>query len=151
VKKIKRALALLAAIGLTSLLFTPSIAQEGVKYADDARYMRVVFVSYKPGKAAEAYGIINDHFNPAGQSVGLDGPVIVHFQTGPYDAAFHWRLDGGPSDLEWRVSPESAAFRAALAAREGGEEAAQALMDRYNSLIARSTSAIGHRHVPEDE
>lgn len=134
-----------------AFFFGSATAQDGMKYEDDASYMRVVFISYKPGKAAEAYGIINNKFNPAGQSVGLSGPVIVHFQTGQYDAAFHWRLDNGPEDLEWRITPDNAKFRAALATQEGSEEAASALMDHYNSLVARTTSVIGHRHVAEDE
>lgn len=148
--KIRRIIVCILASGI-ALFFSSANAQEGTKFADDARYMRVVFVSYKPGKAAEAYGIINNKFNPAGQSVGLSGPVVVHFQSGQYDAAFHWRLDNGPADLEWRIAPDNAKFRAALARQEGSEEAASALMDRYNALIARTTSVIGHRHVAEDE
>jgi len=149
VKMKKTALSILVAT--MAFFFGSATAQDGMKFAEDARYMRVVFVSYKPGKAAEAYGIINDKFNPAGQSVGLSGPVIVHFQSGQYDAAFHWRLDNGPADLEWRITPENAKFRAALASQEGSEAAASALMDQYNSLIARTTSVIGHRHVGDDE
>lgn len=129
----------------------PGVAQEAARFADDARYLRIVFVSYKPGKTAEAYGIINDHFQPAGQAVGLPGPVVIHMQTGQFDAAFFWRLEDGTEELEWRISPERAEFMQSLAAREGGMDAAQALMDRYNGLIARTVSVIGHRHVPEDE
>ena len=66
-----------------------TLAQEPATFGDDARYIRVDFVSYKPGKAGEAYGIINDHFAPAGAAAGLPGPVVIHFQSGPWDAAFH--------------------------------------------------------------
>jgi hypothetical protein len=116
-----------------------------------AVYVRVTFVCYKQGKAGEAYGIIADHFQPAGEAAGLPGPVAVHFQTGPYDAAFHWRLDNGMSDLEWQRSPRNVKFMAALAEQEGSMEAAQAVFDRYNALIARSVTSVGHRHVAEDE
>ena len=150
-KTMKKTTVVLAALLALPMFSTTTIAQEAARYADDARYLNVVFVAYKPGKAAEAYGIIRDHFMPAGEAAGTPGPVIVHFQTGQYDAAFHWRLENGTGDLEWRISPNNAAFRRALAEQEGGEEAAQALMDRYNSLIARTTSVIGHRHVPEGE
>ena len=109
------------------------------------------FLSYKPGKAGEAYGIINDHFAPAGAAAGLPGPVVIHFQSGAWDASFHWRLEDGLADLEWRRSPNDVAFRAALVAQEGSEDAADEIFDRYNSLIARTSTVIGHRHVSEDE
>ncbi len=135
----------------SGVTFAQDSEDGAARYADDSRYIRVVFVSYKPGKAGEAYGIIRDHFAPAGEAAGTPGPVIVHFQSGPYDAAFHWRLDNGMSDLEWRRSPSTAKFRAALAKLEGSEEAAAAVMDRYDSLIARTVTSVGHRHVADDE
>lgn len=143
--------ACLCALLLGALQFQVASAQEAVTFGDDARYVRVQFVSYKPNKAGEAYSIINDHFAPAGMAAGLPAPVVIHFQSGPFDAAFHWRLENGMSDLEWRVSPNNVKFMESLAAREGGPEAARALMDRYWSLVARSVTAIGHRHVAEDE
>jgi hypothetical protein len=119
--------------------------------SDPAVYLSVTFVSYKEGKAGEAYGIIRDHFMPAGQAAELRRPVIVHFQTGPYDAAFHFRLENGMSDLEWQRSPNNVKFRAALADLEGSEEAADAVFDRYDALVARSVTSIGHRHIAEGE
>lgn len=116
-----------------------------------AVYISVTFVSYKEGKAGEAYGIIADHFRPAGEAAGLRGPVIVHFQTGPYDAAFHWRLENGMSDLEWQRSPNNVKFMAALAEQEGSMEAASAVFDRYDALISRSVTSVGHRHIAEGE
>ena len=142
----------IAAVSMAMFLGSAStVAQEAVTFGDDARYMRVVFVSYKPGKAGEAYGIINDHFAPAGAAAGLRGPIIIHFQSGAWDASFHWRLEDGLADLEWRISPNNVSFRAALVAQEGSEDAADAIFDRYNSLIARTSTVIGHRHVLEDE
>jgi hypothetical protein len=116
-----------------------------------AVYVSVTFVSYKEGKAGEAYGIIADHFRPAAEAAGLRPPVIVHFQTGPYDASFHWRLENGMADLEWQRSPDNVKFMAALAAQEGSEEAANAVWDRYDALVARSVTSVGHRHIAEDE
>ena len=120
-------------------------------FGDDARYVRVTFVSYKPGKAGEAYRILREHYAPAGEAAGLEGPVAIHFQTGPFDAAYHWRLENGMSDLEWVRSPNNVKFRAASAELEGSEEAAQAVMDSYNTTIARIVRSVGHRHVSDDE
>ena len=119
--------------------------------SEPAVYLSVTFVSYKEGKAGEAYGIINNHFRPAAQAAELRPPVIVHFQTGPYDAAFHFRMEGGMSDLEWQRSPRNIKFRSALVAQEGSEEAADAVFDSYDALITRSVTSVGHRHIAEGE
>jgi len=118
---------------------------------DDARYIRVEFVSYKPGMAGRAYQILREHYAPAGEAAGLEGPVTIHFQTGPFDAAYHWRLENGMSDMEWQRSPNRVKFRAALAELEGSEAAAQAVWDSYNATIARTVTTIGHRHVSDDD
>ncbi len=149
---------IIAAIGSALLLGSGiSMAQDSdgaVKYGeenDDARYIRVTFVSYKPGMAGRAYTILREHYAPAGEAAGLEGPVAIHFQTGPFDAAYHWRLENGMSDMEWQRSPNQVKFRAAMAELEGSEEAAQAVRDSYNATIARTVTTIGHRHVSDDE
>lgn len=156
-KKI-RISSIVAAIGSILLLGSGmSLAQDSdgaIRFGEnneEAVYIRVVFVSYKAGKAGEAYGILANHYRPAAEAAGLSRPVIVHFQTGPYDAAFHWRLDDGMSEMEWQRSPRNVRFRAALAAQEGSDEAAQAVVDRYDALVARSVTTLGHRHIAEDE
>lgn len=149
---------IIAAIGAALLLGSGiSMAQDSdgaLKFGeanDDARYVRVVFVSYKPGMAGRAYTILREHFAPAGEAAGLEGPVVVHFQTGPFDASYHWRLENGMSDMEWQRSPNQVKFRAAMVELEGSEAAAQAVMDSYNATIARTVTTIGHRHVSDDE
>jgi len=118
---------------------------------DDAVYLSVTFVSFKPGMRGEAFGIIDDHFVPASIAAGTAQPVAVHFQTGPWDASFHWRLENGMADLEWFTSPRDVKWRAALVAQEGSEEAADALQASFTATIARSVTAVGHRHVAEED
>ena len=149
---------IIAAIGSALLLGSGvSMAQDSdgaLKFGeanDDARYIRVVFVSYKPGMAGRAYTILREHYAPAGEAAGLEGPITIHFQTGPFDAAYHWRLENGMSDMEWQRSPNGVKFRAAMAELEGSEAAAQAVRDSYNATIARTVTTIGHRHVSDDD
>jgi len=149
---------IIAAIGSALLLGSGvSMAQDSdgaVKYGqenDDARYVRVTFVSYKPGMAGRAYTILREHYAPAGEAAGLDGPVTIHFQTGPFDAAYHWRLENGMSDMEWQRSPNQVKFRAAMAELEGSEEAADAVVASYMATVARMVTTIGHRHVSDDD
>ena len=148
----------ISAIGSALLLGSGiSMAQDSdgaLKYGeanDDARYVRVTFVSYKPGMAGRAYTILREHYAPAGEAAGTPGPITVHFQTGPFDAAYHWQLENGMSDMEWQSSPNQVKFRAAMAEMEGSEAAAQAVRDSYNATIARTVTTIGHRHVSDDD
>jgi len=148
----------IVAVGTALLLGSGvSMAQDSdgaLKYGeenDDARYVRVTFVSYKPGMAGRAYRILSEHYAPAGEAAGTPGPITVHFQTGPFDAAFHWQLENGMSDMEWQRSPNRVKFRAAMVELEGSEEAAQAVMDSYNATIARTVTTIGHRHVSDGD
>ena len=118
---------------------------------DDAVYISVTFVEYKPGTRADALEIIAEHFAPAGKAAGTRAPVAIHFQTGEWDAAFHWRLEGGMADLEWFRSENDIKWMAALAEQEGGKTEAGELLAKYRSMVARSRTEVGHRHIPEDE
>ena len=53
---------------------------------DDAVYVSVTFVKYKPGKRGEAFQMIDEHFRVAGEQAGVPGPRAIHFQTGKWDA-----------------------------------------------------------------
>lgn len=149
---------IIAAIGSALLLGSGlSMAQDSdgtAKFggeSGEARYVRVTFVSYKPGMAGRAYTILREHYAPAGEAAGTPGPITVHFQTGPFDAAYHWQLENGMSDMEWQRSPNQVKFRAAMAELEGSEAAAQAVRDSYNATVARTVTTIGHRHVSDDD
>ena len=117
---------------------------------DDAVYVSVTFVDYKHGTRADALAMIAEHFAPAGEAAGLRGPVAIHFQTGEWDAAFRWRLEGGMSDLEWYISEDDIKWMDALTEQEGSKEAADELLAKYRSMVARTLTNVGHRHVPEE-
>ena len=138
----KGSLRLLAITFALSLGSTYAVAQDDddggpQTQGDDAVYLSITFVEYKAGKRSDAFQIIAEHFKPAGKKAGVRGPVAIHFQTGEWDAAFHWRLEGGMADLEWFVSPDNVKWMEALAEQEGSEEAAEAVIADYRSMIAR--------------
>ena len=151
----KSSLRLLAITLALSLGSTYAVAQDDdggpQTQGDDAVYLSITFVDYKAGMRADAFQIIAEHFKPAGEKAGVRGPVAIHFQTGSWDAAFHWRLEGGMADLEWYVSPDNIKWMEALAEQEGSKEAAEELRAKYSSMIARSRTEVGHRHIPEGE
>ena len=73
----------------------------------------------------------------------------VHFQTGKWDAAFIWQMEGGMSDLEWYRSPNDVKWFAAMAELEGGEDKAEAVWADYISKVAHAETDVGHHHVSE--
>jgi len=145
---------LIVATAALFLFAVPAIAQDDdegpITQGDDAKYLRVSYVKYKPGQREMAMQIIAEHFVPAGEKAGTSPPMLaIHFQTGKWDAAFIWEMAGGMADLEWYRSPDNIKWFAALAELEGGAEQADAIWKKYVGAIAQSYSEVGHHHVPE--
>lgn len=143
--------ALAAALMLTA---APATAQDDdeagpITWGDDAKYLRVSYVKYKPGKRERAMQIIDEHFAKAAAAAGRPGPVmVIHFQSGEWDALWAWELEGGTADLQWYRSPGSVDWWNALVKQEGGEDKANALMEEYVGSIKDSLNEIGHHHPP---
>ena len=144
---------LIAATAVLFLFAVPAIAQDDdegpITQGDDAKYLEVTYVNFKPGQREMAMEIINEHFKPAGKKAGTSPPMLaIHFQTGKWDAAFIWEMAGGMADLEWYRSPDNIKWFAALAELEGGMEQAEAIWAKYIGTVANSLTEVGHHHVP---
>ncbi len=145
---------LIAATAALFLFAAPAIAQEDdggpMTQGDDAKYVSVTYTQYKPGKRERAMEIINEHFIPASEKAGTPGPILViHFQTGRWDVAAVWEMEGGMADLEWYRSPNNIKWFEALAELSGGEEQAGKIVAEYTSGVANSETDVGHHHVGE--
>ena len=145
---------LIVATAALFLFAVPAVAQDDdegpITQGDDAKYLRVSYVKYKPGQREMAMQIIAEHFVPAGEKAGTSPPMLaIHFQTGKWDAAFIWEMAGGMADLEWYRSPDNVKWFAALAELEGGAEQAEAIWQKYVGAVADSFVEVGHHHVPE--
>ena len=117
---------------------------------DDARYLSITYVDFKPGKRGDAMQIIDEYFVPAAEKAGTAGPILaVHFQTGKWDAAYIWEMAGGMADLEWFTSPDDIKWRAALAEIAGGEEEGAQVWQDYLATVANVQREVGHHHVPD--
>lgn len=117
---------------------------------DDAKYLSITHVKFKSGKRASAMEIIEEHFKPAGAKAGTPGPIMaIHYQTGKWDAAFVWEMAGGMKDLEWFRSPNDIKWFAALSELEGGDDEANAIWEKYISMVAQAVTEVGHHHVAE--
>ena len=150
-KSLGKGIAVLASIFVFSM---PAVAQDDdtgpVSQGDDAKYVSVTYVKFKAGQRESAMQIITEHFMPAGEKSGVSEPILaIHFQTGKWDAAFVWQMEGGMADLEWYRSPDDVKWFAAMVELEGGEEEAEAVWANYVSKIAHAQTEVGHHHVPE--
>ncbi|MCK5326568.1 MAG: hypothetical protein KAJ57_11180 [Woeseiaceae bacterium] len=148
---------LTAVSALLFLFVAPASAQDDTDggpetWGEDAKYISMTFIQFKPGKREEGMEIIAEHFKPASENAGLPGPVMaIHFQSGKWDAAFIWDQQGGMADLEWYRSPDEIKWFEALAELNGGVEGAEAVLARWSATVDESQSEIGHYHTGSDE
>ena len=147
---------LIAAIATLTLISFSAQAQDDddgpITQGDDARYLSITHVMFKPGQRESAMQIIEEHFKPAGEKAGTRGPIMeIHYQTGKWDAAFVWEMAGGMKDLEWYRSPDDVKWFEALSELEGGADKAEAVWADYISKVAHAVTEVGHHHVPESD
>lgn len=144
-------IAVLASLVLMSgAVFAQDDDEGPVTQGDDAKYLSITHVKYKPGQRESAMEIITEHFQPAGKKAGTPGPIMaIHYQTGKWDAAFVWEMAGGMKDLEWYRSPNDIKWFEALSELEGGADKAEAVWKDYISKVSAAVTEVGHHHVPE--
>ena len=149
---IKHVSALAVAIAMCATATSAVAAEEmEARKHKNAMYATMTLVDYKAGMSGKAYGLIKDHFMPAGKAAGTPGPWTMHLQTGEWDAVFFWEMKDGPVGFEWSDSPNDVKWMKALIKQEGSEEAAMKIIKDYQSTIARSNTMFGHHHKTEEE
>lgn len=132
-------------IAITIFYCQSSFAQDSNSPMQATKYKNVKWygiaqVDFKPGKMDEAMGLVKKYFMPAGKAAGNPGPVMVlENQTGAWDITVIWLLKDGPSDLEWKVSPQSVASSKELLKLVGSKEKVKKIRKEWISDIARST------------
>lgn len=136
-------LALFAYGELATAQDLPTARQRG-----NADFIEVVHVKYKTGMSGTAGMYWFRYFNPASEKAGTPTPVILHMQTGDWDAMLFFNRGKSMARFDWPVHADDEKWWAALAELNGGPEAAQKIMADYNAMIARETQSISHRHLP---
>jgi hypothetical protein len=146
----------LAVAAALTMFAVPASAQDDddgpITQGEDAKYVTITHVKFKPGKRERAMEIIAEHFVKASEAAGVPGPLgVIHYQSGEWDMLTIWLMEGGMADLEWYRSERDIKWFAALAEQEGGEEAAGALSAEYQGLIDESESDVGHFHLTGED
>lgn len=126
----------------------PAIAQElKVEREENVTYYRIEMVKFHHGKRPRAAELVNKYFAPADRDLG--GTVIdLHLMTGDWDFITMFPMSGGPADLTYTTSPDDVRWMTALRKRAGGAEAAQKLIDEWDTLVAKREWHVGHTHNP---
>lgn len=141
---------LLGSVVLAAILTLPIAARaqdrdqtpQPQKYRNVTWY-RVERIALKAGKREDALKLIKQYYLPASKAAGTEKPVLyLEHQTGPWDLTIIWRLQGGPSELEWKESPDGLAWYRAFVKVAGGQQKAEEIMSKESSYTARETSSI---------
>lgn len=136
---------MLAAMAML-LMTAPALAQDAKPQPRmNADSMMVDMVKFKPGTTARL-AEIEKMFSQANKAANIPDPMVVHFQTGPWDAVYIFTLPGGFADLGYVRSPTDVAFMNALAGVAGGKDKAEALLKEWDAAIENRVSNIGHHH-----
>ena len=138
-----RTIKALAALGAVGLLASPAIAQQ----EEEARTTyEVRFLDLAPGADNEWAEMLEKHYAPARAAAGLP-PVQVHWLvTGPWDIMLLLEMPDGMASMDTHNPASGAAFRKALLAQEGSEEAVRALNEKSRKLVERVQSYYSHTH-----
>ena len=114
----------------------------------DVSFHSVEFVKFHAGKRERAMEIVEKYFAPADRDMtgGQSTVIDLHMMTGPWDAIVVFPMNGGPGDMSWATSPDDIKWMEALGKRAGGADKAKALLDEWNTLVARSEEHVAHRH-----
>lgn len=133
---------------LLALLISPTAApaQERSERRTGARYIMVEFWKFAPGTRQRALEIYEQNYLPAMRAAGTPLPTIIHPQTGPWDMILLYPLNGGPSDLEYDLSPTEVRWWRILEQRVGVPQAI-ALGNELQRLIVQKDSYVAHEHI----
>ena len=123
----------------------PATADLKAERAQNLSYWYVDMVKFKPGKRQRAAELVEQFFRPIDKEMGGQS-IDIHMGTGEWDYITLFPMPGGPVDLTWLTSPDDVRFMTLLAKRAGSMEAAQKIVDEWDSLVLRQEDHIAHTH-----
>jgi hypothetical protein len=138
--------AILGCIALAALLTGTASAQVESERRENVRYVVVQMWKFTPGGRERALNIYHDTYMPAMKEAGAALPIIVHPDSGPWDVVMVATLPGGPTDLEYNLSPSDAVWWRIIERKLGAQKARE-LGTELDRLIAVRDSYVGHEHL----
>ncbi len=143
-----------AAFGLATTMGAAPAVADGHEEAKPEMlkqdWVRVNLIKFKGGNR-QRIGEIIDMFDAADKAAGVDGPIVMHMNTGHWDMAVFFRMKHGIAQMGWRSTPEGDAWDKAFEEMVGGEEEARKIFEEFQSYIADEETQIGHIHPDEED
>ena len=130
----KRIAIALLLLGISTMIFAQGEEMKPMKFEGSTWY-EVNYIDFKPGTLEDVKKIIKK-YESASEASGTQAPKLMWFLTGKYDALVIWKLEGGPSALEWMVHENGIKWYTAFVEQQGSVEAAQKLEKKFQSYVA---------------
>ncbi|MGJ3649024.1 hypothetical protein ACLB0R_11190 [Sphingomonas sp. GlSt437] len=120
------------------LIAAPAAAQE----KQDGKAVQVELIKFKAGTIDRVDEIESKYFDPAARKIGFS-PVVIRFQTGPWDREYIFPMTGGMADLDYKATKDQIAWLAEVDRLAGGPGSAKKLLAEFDAAIERSTTDVG--------
>lgn len=125
------------------LIAAPAVAQDkAAPVKEDGKAVAVEYVKFKQGSLDRIDEIEAKYFDPAARKTGIS-PLVIRFNTGPWDREYIFPMPGGMADLDYRMSPSNAAWLAEVDRLAGGPGAGRKLLAEFDSNIERVSTDVG--------
>lgn len=138
----KKLLITAAAFGL-AIPVTPALSDDHTPELAEVDWYRVNMIKWKAGKAGRAHEII-EMFEKVDAALGRNDVIDIHMNTGEWDSIVAMPMRQGIAAMGWKENPEGKKWDAEFVKQMGGEEAAKAIWDEFDSLIASRQRHLGH-------
>ena len=125
------------------LIFSNSAVSQDLPKAEkykDGEWFVIQFVKFKPGKESAASKFIEKHFVPVDVELGRNR-VGYDFVFGEWDQLIFFPMQG-PSDIDWKMTPDDEKWFEAFSKRAGGMENALKLMNEFSAMVAAQETAM---------
>ncbi|HEX2794031.1 MAG TPA: hypothetical protein VHN58_06330 [Croceicoccus sp.] len=131
--------------GLCLATANPALAQTKVEPDPGRHSVRVVYLKLEDGKFDRFSEIIKT-YEEITAAAGQKPVQLFHMMSGNWPIMAIIPMEGGMADLDYKTPASDAKWTDAAIRKLGSKEAFDTLDKEFNSLIADSTSELGHWH-----
>ena len=136
--------------GLTPTAALADGHEAGAMEKLDQTWYRVAFIKFKEGNR-KRIGEIIDMYEKADKDAGLDGPVVIHMNTGHWHMMAFFKMEKGIEEMGWKSNPEGDKWWEAFKKLAGGEDAANKIQAEWDSYVQEEVTQIAHRHPDKED
>lgn len=111
------------------------------KMRENVDYYLAVYFDYKPGKAGEAFKLIEKYFIPVDEAAER---FVIQFRpiTGPWEEIAFFPLEIGPEALAYSLSPSDAMWNATFVKQAGSQEQVDEIWLKFQSFVVKTKAEL---------